>query len=62
MEGAYLESKSSYAHNQAGRDGAVIVNYLHYFYTVAYGRESMVLETCHFSLTCDLLNGNILIH
>ncbi|KAF2622115.1 hypothetical protein BU25DRAFT_352826, partial [Macroventuria anomochaeta] len=52
----------SHAHNQATRDGAVIVNYLHKFYSMAYGREPSATETCHFSLTCDLLNGNIFVH
>ncbi|KAF2734843.1 hypothetical protein EJ04DRAFT_576544 [Polyplosphaeria fusca] len=54
----------SHAHNQAGRDGAVIVNHLHEFYSVAYGseREPSIMETCHFSLTCDLMNGSIFAH
>ena len=54
----------AHAHNQAGRDGAVIVNHLHEFYSVSRGRacEPGIVETCHFSLTCDLLNGNIFVH
>lgn len=40
----------------------MIVNYLHKFYTVAYMREPTIVEICHFSLTCDLLNGNIFVH
>lgn len=54
----------SHAHNQAGRDGAVIVNHLHEFYSISRERkhEPNVVETCHFSLTCDLLNGNIFVH
>ena len=54
----------SHAHNQAGRDGAVVVNHLHEFYSVSHGRdrEPGIVETCHFSLTCDLLNGNIFVH
>lgn len=53
-----------HAHNQAGHNGAVIVNYLHEFYRVAYAgeRDPTVIETCHFSLTCDLLRGNIFVH
>ncbi|KAF2811521.1 uncharacterized protein BDZ99DRAFT_385092 [Mytilinidion resinicola] len=39
---------------QAARDGALIVNYMHDFYSLAYpNRTPTHLETCHFSLTTE---------
>ncbi|KAJ4365385.1 hypothetical protein N0V95_000532 [Ascochyta clinopodiicola] len=39
---------------QAARDGAIIVNYMHQFYTLAYpGRDPTAMETCHMSLTTE---------
>lgn len=39
---------------QAARDGALIVNYMHHFYSLAYpNRAPTQLETCHFSLTTE---------
>ena len=39
---------------QAARDGALIVNYMHHFYSIAYpNRPPTQLETCHFSLTTE---------
>ncbi|RMZ72886.1 hypothetical protein GMOD_00010470 [Pyrenophora seminiperda CCB06] len=39
---------------QAARDGALIVTYMHQFYTLAYpNRNPTQLETCHFSLTTE---------
>jgi hypothetical protein len=39
---------------QAARDGALIVNYMHHFYSLAYPyRHPTPLETCHFSITVD---------
>ncbi|KAF2241400.1 hypothetical protein BU26DRAFT_525225 [Trematosphaeria pertusa] len=53
----------SRAYNQSGRDGAAVVNHLHDFYIVAYPhREPTVVETCHYSLTCDLHYAQIWVH
>jgi hypothetical protein len=51
------------AANQAARDGAVIVNHLHAFYSAAYpDRSPDVVDTCHFSLTCDINTVEIWVH
>ena len=53
----------SHAHNQAARDGAVIVNYLHEFYSLAYlDRHPLVVDTAHYSFTCDLHTAQIWVH
>ncbi|KAF2679391.1 hypothetical protein K458DRAFT_422212 [Lentithecium fluviatile CBS 122367] len=39
---------------QAARDGALMVNYMHHFYSLACpNRDSTQLETCHFSLATE---------
>ncbi|KAF1948946.1 hypothetical protein CC80DRAFT_529721 [Byssothecium circinans] len=53
----------SHAHNQAARDGAVIVNYLHSFYSLAYpDHEPGPIDIVHYSLTCDLHTAQIWVH
>jgi hypothetical protein len=53
----------SHAHNQAARDGAVIVNYLHRFYNLAYpDQQPVVVDTAHYSFTCDLHTAQIWVH
>lgn len=53
----------SHAHNQAARDGAVIVNYLHKFYSLAYpDQRPLVVDIAHYSLTCDLHRAQIWVH
>jgi hypothetical protein len=42
------------AQNQAARDGSVIVNYLHNFYNIAYRSTPSFVETCYFSLMCNV--------
>lgn len=44
------------AQNQGARDGAVIVNYLRWIYQTAESTtsEPSVMNTCHFSATCDI--------
>jgi hypothetical protein len=51
-----------YAQNQAARDGVAIVNYLYELYQTAYQRPPAALETCHFSLECDLVDGELWVH
>ncbi|KAL5420107.1 hypothetical protein PMIN04_006650 [Paraphaeosphaeria minitans] len=49
-----------HAHNQAARDGAVIVNYLYNFYSLAYPDQGpAIIDTAHYSFTCDLLTAQI---
>ncbi|KAH8696774.1 hypothetical protein GQ44DRAFT_620790 [Phaeosphaeriaceae sp. PMI808] len=43
-----------HAQNQAARDGAVAVNYIHEFYLAAYQRPPSVVDTHHVSVTCDM--------
>jgi hypothetical protein len=50
------------AQNQAARDGAVVVNHLHDLYRVAYGDSPSVVETCHFSVVCDVQYAEIWVH
>ena len=50
-----------HARYQAARDGAVVVNYLCEFYRNA-DIEPSVVQTCHFSLTCDLETSEIWVH
>lgn len=39
---------------QAARDGALLVNYMHYFYSLAYPDQPPTqLETCHLSVTTE---------
>ncbi|KAF1998830.1 hypothetical protein P154DRAFT_564388 [Amniculicola lignicola CBS 123094] len=53
----------SHAHNQAARDGAAIVNYLYEFYSLAYpDQKPVVVDTAHYSLTCDLHTAQIWVH
>lgn len=48
---------------QAARDGALIVNYLHKFYSQAYPDNSpSQLETCHFSVTTEMYTCMLWIH
>ncbi|KAL5379351.1 hypothetical protein PMIN02_010964 [Paraphaeosphaeria minitans] len=49
-----------HAHNQAARDGAVIVNYLYNFYSLAYPDQGpAIIDTAHYSFTCDLHTAQI---
>lgn len=50
------------ARNQAAREGAAIVNHLHQYYSIAYNREPSIVQTCHFSLTCDIDYAEIWVH
>jgi hypothetical protein len=50
-----------HARYQAARDGAAVVNYLCEFYHNA-DIEPSVIQTCHFSLTCDLETSEIWVH
>jgi hypothetical protein len=50
------------AQNQAARDGSVIVNYLYDLYSVAYGSTPSFVETCHFSLVCDMQYVEVWVH
>ncbi|KAF1347372.1 hypothetical protein EJ07DRAFT_142720 [Lizonia empirigonia] len=53
----------SHAHNQAARDGSVIVNYLHKFYSLAYpDQQPIVVDIAHYSFTCDLHTAQIWVH
>jgi hypothetical protein len=53
----------SHAHNQAARDDAVIVNYLHKFYNLAYpDQQPDVIDTAHYSFTSDLHTAQIWVH
>ncbi|KAF1937774.1 hypothetical protein EJ02DRAFT_47020 [Clathrospora elynae] len=48
---------------QAARDGALIVNYLHQFYSLAYpNRPPTQLQTCHFSITTEIYTCMLWIH
>ncbi|KAH8730348.1 hypothetical protein GQ44DRAFT_700175 [Phaeosphaeriaceae sp. PMI808] len=48
---------------QAARDGAVIVNYMHHFYALAYpSRQPTQIETCHFSVTTEGYTIMVWIH
>ncbi|KAL6711787.1 hypothetical protein ACN47E_002830 [Coniothyrium glycines] len=48
---------------QAARDGALIVNYMHQFYSTAYpNRNPSQLYTCHVSLTTDMLTTSLWLH
>jgi hypothetical protein len=51
----------SVARNQGARDGAAIVNYLRDFYESA-GQIPSVVDTCHWSLTCDILTVILWLH
>ena len=46
---------------QGARDGACIVNYLREFYESA-GQPLSVVDTCHWSVTCDMVNARLWIH
>lgn len=50
-----------HARYQAARDGAVVVNYLCEFYQNS-DIEPSIVQTCHFSLTCDLETTEIWVH
>ena len=50
------------AQNQAARDGATIVNYLHDMYTAADGISPTTVQTCHFSVQSDLQHGGLWVH
>ncbi|KAF2820811.1 hypothetical protein CC86DRAFT_374129 [Ophiobolus disseminans] len=50
------------AQSQSARDGAVIVNHLYDLYRVAYSKTPGVVETCHFSVTCDIQSVEIWVH
>jgi hypothetical protein len=48
---------------QAARDGALIVNYMHHFYSHAYpDRDPSQLETCHVSLTTEMITSYVWLH
>ena len=47
--------------SQGARDGAVIVRYLHQFYTDA-GFVPAVEDTAHFSLTIDMESAHLFVH
>ncbi|KAF2733706.1 hypothetical protein EJ04DRAFT_577407 [Polyplosphaeria fusca] len=48
---------------QAARNGALIVNYMHQFYLLAYpNRAPTPLETCHFSMTTECYTIILWIH
>jgi hypothetical protein len=48
---------------QAARDGALIVNYMHQFYSLAYpNRPPTQLQTCHFSTTTEIYTYMLWIH
>ncbi|RYO45129.1 hypothetical protein AA0116_g13397 [Alternaria tenuissima] len=48
---------------QAARDGALIVNYMHQFYSHAYpDRGPTQLETCHVSLTTEMISSYLWLH
>lgn len=46
---------------QGTRDGTCIANYLHEFYTDV-GRIPSVVDTCHFSATCDMETIKLWVH
>ncbi|KAF2254224.1 hypothetical protein BU26DRAFT_558934 [Trematosphaeria pertusa] len=46
---------------QAARDGSTISNYLHDFFTAA-GHEPSLIDTSHFSLTCDMNTVHLWVH
>lgn len=48
--------------SQAARDGAVIVNHLYDFYSVAHNTAPSPVDMCHFSFVSDLEYGQIWIH
>lgn len=50
------------AASQAARDGAVVVNYLHDLYSVAYGKPPSTVDACHFSVIGDLQYLELWIH
>lgn len=50
-----------HAQRQSARDGTAIVNYLHTFYTDA-GVTPSVVDTCHWSLTCDMHSAVLCVH
>lgn len=50
-----------HAERQGARDGATIVNYMHHFYTAA-GIKPSVVDTCHWSLTCDMRSTDLFVH
>jgi hypothetical protein len=48
---------------QAARDGALVVNYMHHFYSHAYpDRDPSQLETCHVSLTTEMITSYLWLH
>ncbi|KAF2005528.1 hypothetical protein P154DRAFT_424264 [Amniculicola lignicola CBS 123094] len=56
-----------HANCQSARDGAIITNYLHRFYSIAYAKQNpprapSVVETCHFSLTCEMWSLALWVH
>jgi hypothetical protein len=56
VENAALERRPIPRPVLGARDGATIVNYLHWFYETAYGRASTIVETCYFSITCNIVS------
>jgi hypothetical protein len=46
---------------QGARDGAASCNMLNKFY-LASGRKGTVVETCHFSITCDIASVMLWVH
>jgi hypothetical protein len=50
------------AQSQAARDGSVVVNHLYDLYRIAYGQTPSVVETCHFSIVCDVQYVEIWVH
>jgi hypothetical protein len=46
---------------QGARDGALLVNYMRWFYDTA-GVNATAAQTCHFSATCDVSNLHVYVH
>ncbi|KAF2241277.1 hypothetical protein BU26DRAFT_389367, partial [Trematosphaeria pertusa] len=61
----WKSAKSSQGHwhaeRQGARDGATLVNAIHKYLTCA-GKDPTVVETCHWSLTCDISSINLFVH
>lgn len=50
------------AMNQGARDGAAIVNALHAFHVAAGVSTPSAVNTCHWSLTCDVNTAKLFVH
>lgn len=62
----WKSQKNFQSHFQAREEGALtgatIVNYLHEFFVKAGNFDPTYVETCHFSITCDLETVQLYIH